>query len=555
MFRGALSLSLLPALACAAPGLVAQAPALPPDLIALADARFSRHYLEHLPGAAALLMKDGRVIFQKGYGLASGRDLSPIVPGSAFPIGFLTQSFTAVATLKLVEDGKVDLQAPASRYLEALPDAWKAVTVEQLLSHTSGLPDYLEARTAMMRRNEPCGPAELDAQVRALPLDFAPGTRRRFSSTGYILLGQIIERVSGQDYHDFLRRRLLIPLGLRHTHDDLEPDPALAATLGSDLWRLYRQPSAWSLVSSAEDLAHWTQALLDGKVLKPASLARMLAPVRLSNGTLEPFGFGLDFHEAQGRHLMGSGGPIFGYDCSLEADPAGRTIAVVLSNTTESRADTGFLARFLLCLAEGRPLPPAKSFPIPPSGLQRFEGRYQAGDDSSIVITLKEGQLFEGGTWERKSALVPRSATEFSQEDSDIRWRFEVAGAQARGLHRSVADSPEGPLWPRMDPLPEPEPQAAPLVRRILREAVDGTLPPELFTPAVARLYFPNVGQHLGGFIRSLGRLRALDLYEHRELTDGHRYLYVLTFESHRLTLELTVARDGRISEFHTRLD
>ena len=556
MFRTSLSFSLLPAMFCAGPCLIAQTPDLSPDLVALADAKFSKHYLEHLPGAAVLLMKNGRVIFQKGYGLATGRNLTPIRPDNAFHIGFLTEQFTAAATLKLVEDGKIDLQAPISRYLDALPEAWKAVTVEQLLAHTSGLPDYLEVLACRVRKNEPCDPATLvNDYVRTLPLDFEPGTQYRFSNTGYILLGQIIEKVSGQGYPAFLQQRLLTPLGMKHTHDNLEPDPALATTLGTNFWGVFQQDSAWGLVSTAEDLARWTQALHEGKVLKPASLARMLAPVRLSNGSQEDCGLGLEFHESLGRHLVGSGGPIFGYNCRLEADPANGTIAVVLSNTTESKADVGFLTRYLLSLASGRPIPPPVAFPTPPSHLQRFEGRYQASDGKSIVISMKDGQLFENVTWERKSALIPLSATEFGQEDSDTRWRFEVVGARVTGLHRRVADSPEGPVLPRMETIQDHDPQVTALVRRILREAIDGTLKPELFTPAMARLYFPNVGQHLGGFIRSLGQFKELDLYERKELADGRRFLYLLAFENIRLTLELTVAKDDRISEFYYKME
>jgi hypothetical protein len=353
---------------------------------------------------------------------------------------------------------------------------------------------------------------------------FEPGTQYRFSHTGYILLGLLIEKASGLSYPEFLQQRLLAPLELKHTHCDsgMEPDPHLATGfVGAYFWGVFQKFSAWGLVSTAEDLARWTQALHDWKVVKPESLARMVAPVGLPNGRQEPCGFGLEFHESQGRHLVGSGGPIFGFNCRVETDPAGKTVAVMLSNTTESKADVGFLTRYLLGLADAQAISPVKAFTIKPAQLKRFTGRYQASDGKTLLISLDEGRLLENEAWARKYALIPHSETEFGLEDSDTRWRFEAVGTKVTGLHRREADNPEGPVLVGMEPFQDKDPKVTARVRQILREAVDGTLKPELFTPATATMIFPNVDKHLGGFIHSLGALKGMDLCERKELSDG----------------------------------
>jgi serine beta-lactamase-like protein LACTB len=287
-----------------------------PSLAAQADARLSRWFDANQPGATVLLMQDGKVLFKKGYGLANVELNVAMQPDMVFRIGSVGKQFTAVAVMLLVEEGKVDLQAPISQYLENLPKAWKAVTVEQLLNHTSGIPNYTDTKAYWKHMREDFTPTQLlETYVNDLSLDFEPGTQYRYTNTGYVLLGMLIEKVSGQPYARFMRKHLFEPLALKNTRYGTEtelipgmvsgyvqgPKPAAYISM--------TQPfSAGALVSNAEDLAQWTMALHDGKVVKPESLARMLTPTRLKNGKEIPYGFGLTFRQSQGDRLVGHGG-------------------------------------------------------------------------------------------------------------------------------------------------------------------------------------------------------------------------------------------------------
>jgi CubicO group peptidase (beta-lactamase class C family) len=194
-----------------------------------------------------------------------------------------------------------------------------------------------------------------------MPLIFEPGTKYRYTNTGYVLLGMLIEKLSGESYAVFLKKYLFKPLDLKYT--DYAAESMLEAVLGYNssgkpaIYESMTQPfSAGALVSNAEDLARWTLALHNGKVVKPESLARMLTPTRIKNGEEIPYGFGLAFRKSQGNLLVGHGGYISGFSCYLEADPATKTVVVILHNTSEPKVDIKYFSEFLLLLAEGKPL-------------------------------------------------------------------------------------------------------------------------------------------------------------------------------------------------------
>jgi serine beta-lactamase-like protein LACTB len=363
MLRRILSLTIV--LAILVPGFWIQAQestvSAAPSLAAQADARLSRYFKADQPGVAILLMQDGKVLFKKGYGLANVNQKVPIQSEMVFHIGSITKQFTAAAVMLLVEEGKVNLQAPISSHLENLPKAWKEITVEQLLNHTSGIPDYTDTKGYFKRYKEDITPNQILDYVNTMPLIFEPGTKYRYTNTGYVLLGMLIEKLSGESYAVFLKKYLFKPLDLKYT--DYAAESMLEAVLGYNssgkpaIYESMTQPfSAGALVSNAEDLARWTLALHNGKVVKPESLARMLTPTRIKNGEEIPYGFGLAFRKSQGNLLVGHGGYISGFSCYLEADPATKTVVVILHNTSEPKVDIKYFSEFLLLLAEGKPL-------------------------------------------------------------------------------------------------------------------------------------------------------------------------------------------------------
>lgn len=529
-----------------------------PSLTAKIDGRLSRWFEANQPGAAVLLMQDGKVLFKKGYGLANVELGVPIQPDMVFRIGSVTKQFTAAAIMLLVEEGKVDLQAPISSYLEKLPKAWKEITVEQLLNHTSGIPNYTRTQYLWEHAREDLTPSQLlEKCVSDRPLDFGdpPGTQIRYTNTGYILLGMIIEKVSGQPYARFLQKRLFGPLDLKHTRYDSETELIPGMTSGyirgpkpAPFWSVTQKYSAGALVSNAEDLAQWTLALHDGKVVKPESLARMLKSTRLRNGEEIPYGFGLGFRQSQGDRLVGHSGGVNGFTCLVEADPAVKAVAVILNNTSAPKWNEEYITRYLLALAAGKPLPELKPVAIDPSKLGRLAGRYTLGVKAR-TITFDGKNLFNQSEGDIKRMLIPLSETEFGYEDVNTRLRFELTGDKVIGVYRRIADAPEESLQKRMEPIEDKDPQVTALVQQYLREAVDGTLKPGVFTPNLAAKIFPDQVNEAAALLKSLGTQTGIDLYEREDRGGGGRFLYRVSYGDKHVILRLSLMEDNRISE------
>ena len=182
------------------------------------DKILSKEFLPHLPGGVVLIAKAGQPIFHRAYGMADLELGLPMKKEHAFKIGSITKQFTAIAILKLVEKGKVNLQSDVRDYYPELPDYGKRITLEQILTHTSGLPTLVDLENFEMLSRQHHSVAELVELTKKEPLRFNPGQGFFYSDTGYILLGGIIERVSGKSYGEFLESEILEPNGLRKTY-------------------------------------------------------------------------------------------------------------------------------------------------------------------------------------------------------------------------------------------------------------------------------------------------------------------------------------------------
>ncbi len=275
----------------------------------------------HIPGLALAVVADGRILFAKGYGFADLELGTPVRADTPFLVASITKMFTAIATMMLVQDGKVRLEGPIGDYLEEIPAHWRPLTPRQLLTHTAGLDSY-SAHEA-----PPCGqgPAasaytqqDVIAEVACLPLDFEPGTDWSYSDTGYFVLGLLIERVSGLAYEDFLRRRIFTPLGMTSTRlmGPMGADDGRATGYAFVDGELQRGPvlspivegPVGGLVSTVTDLAKFDGALARGDLLPASVLATMWQPVPVGKAR---YGFGFGLRLVGGRPQVGhtGGGP------------------------------------------------------------------------------------------------------------------------------------------------------------------------------------------------------------------------------------------------------
>lgn len=299
---------------------------------------------QHIPGFAFAVARRGRVIQTREYGFADLENRVPVTPGSRFETGSIAKQFTAAAVMLLVEEGKLALDERASHYLADLPAAWKEITLRQLLSHTSGIPNYNEGEEALALLSTDPPPDKVLALVAGKPLQFAPGSKWTYSNTGYFLLGLVVERVTGGSFWEFVRTRIWEPLGMTSTQpvDLVQLVPNRVRGYGwndkekrienRDALRPRAAFSSGAVLSTARDLAQWDIALRSGRLLKRSSLEQMWAPVRLNDGSTYPWGLGWDLADVRDLPAQGHGGGTPGFTTDLRTFEGGSLTIVLMAN-------------------------------------------------------------------------------------------------------------------------------------------------------------------------------------------------------------------------------
>ena len=299
------------------------------------------------PAVSVAVVKDGKVVKAKGYGLATVDPPRPATEKTVYQIGSLTKQFTAVAVLMLVEEGKVGLDDPIRKHLDGLPAAWDKVTVRHLLSHTSGIFSYTSADKFTDTPRNVYAPRDLIALAADKPLNFAPGTDWDYSNTGYVLLGLLIEKASGgKPYGVFVRERIFAPLGMKDTGFN-DPKAKIAGraagyTLKDDKVAVSEpvdpsQPyAAGALLSTVVDLAKWDAALGSEKLLKPATWELAWTPVTVNGGEKRDYGFGWSVDTFRDRKRVHHGGGINGFVSYMTRFPQEKLTVIVLTNSEVS---------------------------------------------------------------------------------------------------------------------------------------------------------------------------------------------------------------------------
>lgn len=293
----------------------------------------------HVPGLSLAVVRGGRVVKAKGYGLANLELNVAAAPETVYEVGSLTKQVTAAAVMLLVEEGKLSLEDKITKHLAGLPDAWGSITVRHLLTHTSGIKTYVGTPGFELSRK--LTGEEFIKAAGGLPLLFEPGASWDYSNTNFNLLGHIVERASGRPFWQFLEERIFRPLGMNATryndHRKVIPLRADGYFFRGGEWAK-RDPPVWdvgaagALLSSALDVAKWETALEAGEVLKAPSLEQMWTPVRLRGGGTFPYGFGWSVETFRGRRLMSHGGLMAGFSAYVARYPEERLTVVVLCN-------------------------------------------------------------------------------------------------------------------------------------------------------------------------------------------------------------------------------
>jgi CubicO group peptidase (beta-lactamase class C family) len=445
-------------------GADAQAPIPPPEK--LVDSLFSSVIKSGSPGAAVLVAQNGRVLFEKGYGLADVEKHVAVMPETKFRIGSITKQFTAAAILKLQEDGKLSVHDKLSKFIPDYPRG-DEVTIHHLLTHTSGIhsytskPEFMENVTA---------PAKTEDHIRTFkndPYDFDPGKKWLYSNSGYFLLGYIIEKVSGESYGDFLRKNFFEPLAMKNTGVHSSTAALEHEALGYQFedgkfkkalnWDMSKAGGAGALYSTVGDLQRWNEGVFNGKVLKEPTLKAAFTPVvTADDDTAQPkesgYGYGWSIQMQRGLQEIGHGGGLHGFLSYLLRLPKENFTVAVLANCSPPPpgVDPAGLAHDVAELYLGEKLAPRETpkidTKVAPKAFDAIVGRYDYG--MGILTVTKEGdKAFAQLTGQPRSEIFPKSETEFFWKavEAEVTFVKDEKGAVTKAIHRQGGQTINAP--------------------------------------------------------------------------------------------------------------
>ena len=416
--------------------------------IAAADrvSDFVNGYLKksQIPGCAVMVRHNGKVVLCQGYGVANMEHGVRVTPQTVFQSGSIGKQFTAMAIMMLIEEQKLALEDPISKYLD-VPENWSAISVRHLLTHSSGLGDYPQSFSLQRDYTED----ELLKMIAARDLAFAPGEKWSYSNLGYVTLGILIRKVSGEFWGDFLQQHVFAPLGMKHTRVISEADIVPNRAAGYVLTNGALKNQQWvsptinntadgSLYFTVEDLAKWDEALETRKLMSRTSYEQMWTPVTLNNGTTAPYGFGWAIAKTDSGHpVFEHGGAWQGFASSIVRYPEDRLTVGVLCN--RAGASATYIAKRIAGFYVPSVAPRVRTaVTLDPATLSSYTGEYRLEDRLTIKVGLA-GDRLETMWLGEKIVLIPESETDFFQENSDRTFRFvKDAAGKVKSLVISV---------------------------------------------------------------------------------------------------------------------
>ena len=293
---------------------------------------------QKIPGVSLAVMRNGKPLIVKGYGFANLEHKVPVKPETFFQSASVGKQFTAMAVMLLVEDGKLELDQKVGKYLD-VPETWKDITVRHLLTHTSRLP----RRVPEMDERRDYTEAELWGLIKKSSPTSQPGDGWRYSNLGYLTLGYLVTKVAGKSYYDFMQERVFNPLGMvtarTISEEDIVPNRAAGYRLenGEVKNQEWVSPSMnsgpdGSFYFTIRDMVKWDAALTAGKLLQRSSYDAIWTPVRLSDGTTHPYGFGWNIRELAGHRVIEHPGGYQGFESQITRYPDDNLSVILFAN-------------------------------------------------------------------------------------------------------------------------------------------------------------------------------------------------------------------------------
>jgi CubicO group peptidase (beta-lactamase class C family) len=420
------------------------------------------------PGCALSVIKDGQIIYKRGYGVADLDHDIPITPETVFHVASISKQFTAAAIILLAREGKISLDDDVRKYITELPDFGTRITIRHLIHHTSGLRDQWSLLGLAGWRYSLdliTDQDVLDVISRQKELNFTPGAEYVYCNTGFTLLAQIVKRVSGESLRQFTSKHIFQPLGMKSTHfrdDHAEIVKNIAYGYvdgeGAANYRLsvtnFDTVGATSLLTTVEDLSHWDENFYHPKVGGPAFLSQQLEDGKLNNGKLIHYAFGLSLGKYRGLPTVGHGGADAGYRADFLRFPEQHFAVACLCNKgeinpgelTQSVADI-YLAADFKEPAPVRSTTTPKSVPVAAERLAQYPGLYfKKDEDRAVRVTLKDGKvsLASSGGGGREMTALSENRFKLANGPGELTFDNTSAGpAQRLSIHFPGANDPD----------------------------------------------------------------------------------------------------------------
>jgi CubicO group peptidase (beta-lactamase class C family) len=399
--------------------------------IAAFDSVFIKEFKANEPGASAIVVKKGQVIYKKGVGMADMELNVPVQPDMNFRIGSISKQFTAISILQLAQQGKLNLQDDIKKYI---PDygITTPITIEHLLTHTSGIKSYTNVDSFWKQMRNDLTPRAIIALTEKDTLEFKPGSKWNYNNTGYVMLGYIIEKISGKTYEDYVTDNIFKPAGMNNSFYGSESRIIKNRVKGykndgngflnSDYISMTLPHAAGSLLSTVEDLWKWNKALYSYQLLKKEWLDKALKPYILSDGKPTDYGYGLSFAKIQGSKTIEHGGGIPGFLTSGIYLPEEDIFVAVFSNCDCKSPEE--ITPKLAALALGKPYN-YNVLPITASAAKAFEGVYASASGEERIIRWDKDKLTSQRTGGTKFTIRPYQQDQFFFEDALTFIRFK----------------------------------------------------------------------------------------------------------------------------------
>ena len=403
------------------------------------DELIPKRLTEIAPGCVVMIVKKDKIIYRKAFGSANTELNISMQPNMLFRTGSMGKQYTAIAVLQLVEQGKIGLQDSMQKYIKDFPSKGYTITIENLLSNTSGIKDYLSEISNPSKEKETYTPKDGVDFIKDAPLNFKPGSNYQYSNSNFYLLGYIIEMVTGKTFEKYLQENVLDKADLKntfyiHTEKNIPNMPQGYSKFDGKIEKATLQPidimySAGGLISNVDDIHKWHQALYNQQLVKKETLQKATTPFKFPDGTFSEYGYGWFVKNIDGSKTIEHSGSTDGFQSDEIYMPNENAFVVALYNCYEADMDWQVLTNDIARVALGKPL--NNEVKVKEDVLKNYIGTYEVNLNNvnhKLIVTFDDGRLsIEASNPDDrlpKVFLYAKSETEFYIKEAPLRFEF-----------------------------------------------------------------------------------------------------------------------------------